>query len=251
MPSAHRYTKSTPDKSRSANACCSAFQVSVSLVIVEADSPFVLPRNCPRAGTKSPDESPCRYSSGSTSPIFGVLRAHDRRAEPLSLTGIRVDPLVVDPRCRHVHRAGARGHGPRLVAAIAHHQPMTILVTNVSELGDVSVNLRLQGFGQHPPRTLPDELVDYRRRSRRRRSRTVAVSRIRNYSEHRVVPSRPALSRRSCLEPSFGHPGRYALPRPIHRFQALLLGDPQTPLASSGAEGVPPRGGDIGNQQHV
>ena len=76
MPSAHRYTKSTPDKSRSANACCSAFQVSVSLVIVEADRPLVLPRNCPRAGTKSPDESTCRYSSGSTSPIFGVLRAH-------------------------------------------------------------------------------------------------------------------------------------------------------------------------------
>src|SRR6478672_6409442 len=30
------------------------------------------------------------------------------------------------------------------------------------------------------------------------------------YSEHRVVPSRPALSRRSCLEPFIGHPGRYA-----------------------------------------
>ena len=76
MPSAHRYTKSTPERSRSANACCSAFHVSVSLVIVEADSPFALPRNCPSAGTKSPDESPCRYSSGNTSPIFGVLRAH-------------------------------------------------------------------------------------------------------------------------------------------------------------------------------
>src|SRR6185312_4836375 len=45
MPSAHRYTKSTPERSRSANACCSAFHVSVSLVIVEADSPFALPRN--------------------------------------------------------------------------------------------------------------------------------------------------------------------------------------------------------------
>jgi hypothetical protein len=43
-----------------------------------------------------------------------------------------------------------------------------------------------------------------------RRTRTIAVSRIRNYSEHRVVPSRPALSRRSCLEPFIGHPGRYA-----------------------------------------
>src|SRR6185295_2827425 len=185
---------------------------SVSLVIVEADSPLALPRNCPSAGTKSPDESPCRYSSGNTSPIVGVLRAHGGKIddEPLPLTGIRVDTPVVDPRCRDVHRAGARGHRPRLVAAVAHHQPMTLLVTNVSELGDVRLDLRPQGLGQHPPRTLSDDLVDYRRRSRPRRTRTIAVSRIRNYSEHRVVPSRPALSRRSCLEPFIGHPGRYA-----------------------------------------
>ncbi|HEX7426229.1 MAG TPA: response regulator [Mycobacterium sp.] len=58
-------------------------------------------------------------------------------------------------------------------------------------------------------RTLPDEFVD-QRRPRRCRTRTIAVGGIRNYSEHRVVPSRPALLRRSCLEPSSGHPGRYA-----------------------------------------
>src|SRR6476646_3762432 len=87
---------------------------------------------------------------------------------------------------------------------------MTLLVTNVSELGDVRLDLRPQGLGQHPPRTLADELIDHRRRSRPRRTRTIAVSRIRNYSEHRVVPSRPALPRRSSLEPFIGHPGRYA-----------------------------------------
>jgi hypothetical protein len=48
----------------------------VSRVITAADSPAAEPRNCPRAGTKSPDDRPCRYSSGSTSVIFGVLRAH-------------------------------------------------------------------------------------------------------------------------------------------------------------------------------
>lgn len=37
--------------------------------------PLVPPRNWPSAGTKSPDDRPCRYSSGSTSVIFGVLRA--------------------------------------------------------------------------------------------------------------------------------------------------------------------------------
>lgn len=49
-----------------------AFQVSVSLVITGADSPAVEPRNCPSADTKSSVESPCRYSSGSTSVIFGI-----------------------------------------------------------------------------------------------------------------------------------------------------------------------------------
>ena len=34
------------------------------------------PGNCPSAGTKSPLDRPCRHSSGSTSVIFGVLRAH-------------------------------------------------------------------------------------------------------------------------------------------------------------------------------
>ena len=43
------------------------------------DSPAVEPMNCSRAGTKSPVDSPCRYNSGSTSEIFGVLRAHGGR----------------------------------------------------------------------------------------------------------------------------------------------------------------------------
>jgi len=45
-------------------------------VITAADSPAAEPRNWPRAGTKSPDDSPCRYGSGSTSVIFGVFPAH-------------------------------------------------------------------------------------------------------------------------------------------------------------------------------
>jgi hypothetical protein len=45
-------------------------------VITGPDSPAADPRNWPRAGTKSPDDRPCRYSSGSTSVTFGVLRAH-------------------------------------------------------------------------------------------------------------------------------------------------------------------------------
>jgi len=61
------------------NAAASALQVSVCLVTVEEDSPACEPRNCPSAGTKSPDDRPCRYSSGSTSVTFGVLRAQAGR----------------------------------------------------------------------------------------------------------------------------------------------------------------------------
>jgi hypothetical protein len=48
----------------------------VSRVITAGDSPAEEPRNWPRTGTKSPPDRPCRYSSGSTSVIFGVFRAH-------------------------------------------------------------------------------------------------------------------------------------------------------------------------------
>ena len=76
IPSAHRYTLSTPDRSRAAKARCSACHVSVSRMITGPDSPAAEPRNWPSAGTKSPLDRPCRYSSGSTSVTFGVLRAH-------------------------------------------------------------------------------------------------------------------------------------------------------------------------------
>ncbi len=44
-----------------------------------ADRPADEPGNWPRAGTKSPLDSPCRWSSGSTSMISGVLRAQGGR----------------------------------------------------------------------------------------------------------------------------------------------------------------------------
>ena len=58
------------------NAAASAFHVWVSFVITGDDKPALEPRNWPSAGTKSPEDSPCRYSSGNTSLICGVLRAH-------------------------------------------------------------------------------------------------------------------------------------------------------------------------------
>jgi hypothetical protein len=43
-------------------------------VIAEADNPAPLPKNCTSAGPKSLVDSPCRYSSGSTSATLGDLR---------------------------------------------------------------------------------------------------------------------------------------------------------------------------------
>jgi len=49
------------------------------------------------------------------------------------------------------------------MGAIAHHQPPTGLVALAGELGDIGVDLGLQRFGQHPPGTLADNLIDQRR----------------------------------------------------------------------------------------
>ena len=150
------HARTGPVRERARSSC----QVSVSLVIVAADRPAAEPRNCPNAGTKSPDDSPCRYSSGSTSlDLRGLARPRrqDRRREPLPLTGFRVDALVVDPRRVHLDRARAGGHLPRLVVAVAHHQPAAVLVALVGEPGDVGVDLGLQRLGQHPPGTLAHE----------------------------------------------------------------------------------------------
>jgi hypothetical protein len=53
--------------------------VVVSRVITDADSPALDPKNSSNAGTKSPLDSPCRYSSGSTSVTFGERRHHGGR----------------------------------------------------------------------------------------------------------------------------------------------------------------------------
>jgi hypothetical protein len=51
----------------------------VSRVITEADGPAAEPKNSSIAGTKSPEDRPCRYSSGSTSATFELFRHHGGR----------------------------------------------------------------------------------------------------------------------------------------------------------------------------
>src|SRR5258708_30157946 len=85
------------------NAAASAFHVSVSLVITEDDRPADEPRNWPSAGTKSPDDRPCRYSSGSTSASCGGLRAHGGKIAEENL----IRPPVAGPgRLSLARRAG-------------------------------------------------------------------------------------------------------------------------------------------------
>lgn len=57
-------------------ARCSSCHWVVSRVITDGDNPAEVPKNSASAGAKSPVDRPCRYSSGSTSATFGLLRAH-------------------------------------------------------------------------------------------------------------------------------------------------------------------------------
>jgi len=65
-------------RDRLLNVVVSSCQSLANLVIVAADRPWLVPRNCVNAGPKSELDRPCRYSSGSTSATRGDLRAHSK-----------------------------------------------------------------------------------------------------------------------------------------------------------------------------
>jgi hypothetical protein len=103
-----------------------------------------------------------------------------------------------------------------------HHQPTTLLITLADEPTDVSVNLSLQRGGEHPPRPLPNDLIDQRPRRQRRRIHSRRTT-LHDYREHgRAFPT-SASDAGLCLTPTWP-PGRYPHPALIHRFQALLAG---------------------------
>jgi hypothetical protein len=107
----------------------------------------------------------------------------DRRGEPAPFARVGVGAAVVDPRRDHLHRPRAGEYLAGLVAAVAHHEPTTAGVAFVAELGDVGVHLGLQGLGQHPSGTLPDDLIDQRRRALQAAG-VIGVGSSRNYREH-------------------------------------------------------------------
>jgi hypothetical protein len=161
-PSTQRYTWSTPDRSRAMNASRSADQVSVSLVIAAADSPAEVPKNSARTGTKSLEDSPCRYQErqdlGHLRRATGI-RGEDRAAEPGSLAGGGVDPAVVHPGCGDLDGAGPTHHAPCPGVAVPDHRGPATLVPGVSMPLQVGVHLGLEGRSEHPLRTASADLV--------------------------------------------------------------------------------------------
>ena len=97
------------------NAAASAVHVWVSLVTVEADNPAWEPGNCPGAGTKSPDDRPSTYSSGSTSEICGVLRAHGGKIAEAN----RIRSPVAGPVRLSLTRGAVTSTAPALVTSTA------------------------------------------------------------------------------------------------------------------------------------
>jgi hypothetical protein len=141
----------------------------------------------------------------------------DRRGKPLPFTRRLVDALVVHPGRDHVDRAGAGHHRPRLSATVAHHQAATSVITLVRELRDVAVHFGDQSSGEHPPGTLPHDLIDQRLR-RRTLSRNIVLA---DYLEHRrAFPA--SVPAPACLSDLLDHREGTPHPAPIHRFQALL-----------------------------
>jgi hypothetical protein len=83
------------------NASRSVCHCTVSRVITDADSPAAAPKNPSSAGVKFPELIPCRYSSGSTSATFGLLRHHGGR---IALVNRAFAPVIGS-----VRRSSTRG----------------------------------------------------------------------------------------------------------------------------------------------
>jgi hypothetical protein len=86
-------------------------------------------------------------------------RRQDHRAEPHPLASHRVDPAVIHPRRLHSDRPRRGQNLTPTGVAVADHQPPAMLVPLGRSGGQVSVDLGLQRGSQHPPGTLPGQLV--------------------------------------------------------------------------------------------
>jgi hypothetical protein len=109
--------------------------------------------------------------------------------ELLALPGRRVDSPVVHPGTHHLDLADTGGDRARWGVAVAAHQPVAVLVDQLGEGGQVGVDLGLQRHRQHPPGALAGQLVQAHHK-------LTPGSIVCDYTQHRGVPSSPAVARR-------------------------------------------------------
>ncbi|BCI81510.1 hypothetical protein MTY66_54210 [Mycolicibacterium sp. TY66] len=82
----------------------------------------------------------------------------------MPLTSVRVNTFVIDPRRGHTHRARRGEHLALAVIAIAHHQPVPVLIKLTGMSLDVGGDLSPQRCGQHLAGTVADNLIEQRPR---------------------------------------------------------------------------------------
>jgi hypothetical protein len=189
-----------------------------------ADSPAAEPKNASNAGTKSPVDSPCRYSSGSTSATLGLLRHQGGRITDRNR--IR-SPLTGSVR-RSSTRGARTGTTPAAVVT-ARWRAWPLRTTNrrpassrstacAARYASTSASNAAASIRRAPSRTIA---------SRSKRSSSCAWASVTTLSMRRSFPAgvHRAGAPRTC------HPGRYAAltsPDPIHNFRSYLQ-VPSTP----------------------
>src|SRR5512135_1524901 len=201
-------------------------------MIADADSPALVPKNSSNAGTKSLLDNRAGTAAAAPRPpsASGGTMAAGSNCETGAAARSPRPPAGRLPRRGHLHGASGRGHLPRPGVSVADHQPVASLLALVSVRGDVRLDLGRQRRGQHPPGTLPDDLIQPR-------GQLLARSRVLDYLQHRrSFP--PALPRRHLVS---DHSGRYAAPSlrsRIHNIESYLVAQAETLVTEQPRDGA-------------
>ena len=104
-------------------------------------------------------------------------RRQDQGPEAHPFARHLVDPTVVDPWSQDLDGSRPGDQRPGHRVAVAHHQPVALVIALGGQGGHVGVDLGLEGGSQHAPRTFSDQFVQ---RGRQLRVRGL----INMYSQH-------------------------------------------------------------------
>jgi hypothetical protein len=136
----------------------------------------------------------------------------DHAVELHPLAGGRVQAAVVHPWADHLDLAHPGDQRARRGVPVADHQPMAVLVGQLSMRGDVGLHLGLQRDRQHPPSTLAKQLIQIG-------NQLDPCLPVNHYTQHRGVPSSPALARRRLPTGQGGRYAAFSCERLIHSFR--------------------------------